>query len=80
MDRYPVLGRLGQLVVVVAHRCSRCVCVCVLKARERQHGRGVQQPVELALRTKRAEDLYFRVRGKDRSKSRDRRTNECGLD
>lgn len=82
MDGYPILGRLARLVVVVARRCSRCVrvCVCVLKAREKQHGRGVQQPVELALRTKRAEDLYFRVRGKDRSKSRDRRTNECGLD
>jgi len=78
MDIQFLDGSLGWLSLLLA--VARGVCVCVLKAREKQHGRGVQQPVELALRTKRAEDLYFRVRGKDRSKSRDRRTNECGLD
>lgn len=78
MDIQFLDGSLGWLSLLLAVACG--VCVCVLKAREKQHGRGVQQPVELALRTKRAEDLYFRVRGKDRSKSRDRRTNECGLD
>jgi len=34
MDRYPILGRLARLVVVVARRCSRCVRVCVESTRE----------------------------------------------